>query len=557
MTRAKRIRFGLLTIAALAALATGAQAAITEWQFETYGYWDDVTKWTNGVPDQFKDAVLDKNTSTFLGTDTANGAASLVVGQSTPSGSHHRLYAEGNASLTIANDMRLGVLSGAKGDFGGYDEEGSLSVGGNLIVGDAGGSFSYTWGTLQVTGGLYIGNSSSSADRTLGCNGNSTFGHAHIGVYGSGGLTLGGGKCTIIGDMNVGVHNGSNGGFNMDTKPTEFKVNNVVLGVEAGSQGSVLISNGITESGNTVQIAGDLTVGNYGAASMNLGSGQLTAGNITLAKEAGSLADFTIRDESSMSATNLVVGQAGDGASFYQSEGGYLQNTVVNVSGKLLIGATKLPGWDPLAEDALILYAIRYGTLNVGRLEVGAGRFGISHPEASVNVTQSLTLSADASFVASTGSTINMTGADFINYSTHPDYLWGLGYLSLIFSGGGTTWKTMEIGGKDYGADPQGFNDNFHLANLTVTGDNTRVSLKDAVNNGNRGSGNAPEALYVNTLNLNSDATLNLNNLPLYTYYNSQIHRVKAGEGSLFGDGSGQIINGSGNISGIIPLLLD
>jgi hypothetical protein len=66
MTRAKRIRFGLLTIAALAALATGAQAAITEWQFETYGYWDDVTKWTNGVPDQFKDAVLDKNTSTFL-----------------------------------------------------------------------------------------------------------------------------------------------------------------------------------------------------------------------------------------------------------------------------------------------------------------------------------------------------------------------------------------------------------------------------------------------------------------------------------------------------------
>ena len=56
-------------------------------------------------------------------------------------------------------------------------------------------------------------------------------------------------------------------------------------------------------------------------------------------------------------------------------------------------------------------------------------------------------------------------------------------------------------------------------------------------------------------LNVNPGATLNLNKLPLYTYLGTEIHRVQAGEGALFG--GGQIINRSGNISGIIPMLLD
>ncbi len=113
----------------------------------------------------------------------------------------------------------------------------------------------------------------------------------------------------------------------------------------------------------------------------------------------------------------------------------------------------------------------------------------------------------------------------------------------------------MEIAGKDYGENIQGFTDNFHMTDLTVAGNNTRVSLKDAVDNGNRGAGNASEALYVNTLHVSPGATLNLNNLPLYTYYNSQVHRVKAGEGAIF-DG-GQIINNSVSIPGTMPLLID
>jgi hypothetical protein len=56
------------------------------------------------------------------------------------------------------------------------------------------------------------------------------------------------------------------------------------------------------------------------------------------------------------------------------------------------------------------------------------------------------------------------------------------------------------------------------------------------------------------------ETTLNLNRLHLYTYVGTNIHRVVAGEGNLFG--GGQIIDvsvkpGSGSVPGIIfPLLL-
>jgi hypothetical protein len=59
----------------------------------------------------------------------------------------------------------------------------------------------------------------------------------------------------------------------------------------------------------------------------------------------------------------------------------------------------------------------------------------------------------------------------------------------------------------------------------------------------------------VSTLNVNPGATLNLDKLALYKYLWTEIHRIQAGEGAIFG--GGQIIKRSGNISGIIPLLLD
>lgn len=61
----------------------------------------------------------------------------------------------------------------------------------------------------------------------------------------------------------------------------------------------------------------------------------------------------------------------------------------------------------------------------------------------------------------------------------------------------------------------------------------TYVFLADWINNGNRSS---DEALYVSDLDVLIGATLNLNGLHLYTYYNG-IHRVMAGEGNLFGGG--------------------
>jgi hypothetical protein len=168
------------------------------------------------------------------------------------------------------------------------------------------------------------------------------------------------------------------------------------------------------------------------------------------------------------------------------------------------------------------------GALNVHDLVVGAGTFDIKDAAVVINVSGDVSFGADGRFFAVEGAAIGL-GEHFLNNSTTPDNLVGLGHLALIFIGGAPTWKTVEVAGMDYGATAAGFVNNFHMANLTVIGNNTKVSLRDAVNNGNRGPGNVPEALYVNTLNVNTGATLNLNNLPLYTYLNGGIHRVRAG----------------------------
>nr|WP_320012228.1 hypothetical protein [uncultured Desulfobulbus sp.] len=120
--------------------------------------------------------------------------------------------------------------------------------------------------------------------------------------------------------------------------------------------------------------------------------------------------------------------------------------------------------------------------------------------------------------------------------------------------------QTLEIGGMDYGEDITGFNGygapNFDLSILTVSGTSTRVQLVDAVDNGNRSGQN--EALYAWTLEVATGATLDLNCLSLYTWYNGAVHRVTDGDGHLFG--GGEIIDTCGqshhNLSPIMMLLL-
>jgi hypothetical protein len=143
---------------------------------------------------------------------------------------------------------------------------------------------------------------------------------------------------------------------------------------------------------------------------------------------------------------------------------------------------------------------------------------------------------------------------------------WNWMYQNVLqMSGGGASKQSLEVGGKDFGADAAGFSNNFNPTYLNLAGAGTYVYLVDNINNG---LWPAREALYVGgaghqntTLNVPPGTTLNLNRIRLYAYLNNNIHQVKGGEGALFG--GGQIIDlsekpGPRTLPGIVtPLLLD
>ncbi len=122
---------------------------------------------------------------------------------------------------------------------------------------------------------------------------------------------------------------------------------------------------------------------------------------------------------------------------------------------------------------------------------------------------------------------------------------WNWGANTGLIMGGNGDWQSVEIGGRDLGAVPEGFTNNFSLPafelwNLTPPSV-ARAYLTDQVDNGHRAG--QREALYVNSLWVDPGTTLNLNQLHLYTYLDGSVHQVQAGEGGLFG--GGQIINRS------------
>ncbi len=96
--------------------------------------------------------------------------------------------------------------------------------------------------------------------------------------------------------------------------------------------------------------------------------------------------------------------------------------------------------------------------------------------------------------------------------------------------------QTLEVGSLDMHLTWDAFysNTNFRLKTLTVEGNDTWVSLVDAIDNGNR---SPKEVLYVNELHVAPGATLNLSGQTLYTVYAGNLHLVAAGDENLFGGG--------------------
>jgi hypothetical protein len=220
-------------------------------------------------------------------------------------------------------------------------------------------------------------------------------------------------------------------------------------------------------------------------------------------------------------------------------------------------------------------------TNNKGQIIANNGELRINQPvtgTGSVSVTDgatlflygnnlqcgNLTLSRLATLKLQNERTIDLKGNFSFAMTDPASWIW-MYQNALQMSGGGATKQSLEVGGKDYGADGAGFSNNFNPQFLGLAGAGTYVYLADAVNNG---QWPAREAIYVGgdghlntTLNVPPGTTLNLNNTKLYAYLNNNIRQVKAGEGSLFG--GGQIINaaiapGPRSVPGIIsPLLLN
>jgi hypothetical protein len=218
---------------------------------------------------------------------------------------------------------------------------------------------------------------------------------------------------------------------------------------------------------------------------------------------------------------------------------------------------------------------------NKGKIIANNSEFRINQPvtgTGSVSVTDGatlflygnnlqcgdLTLSQQATLKLQNERFIDLKGNFSFAMTDPARWIW-MYQNALQMSGGGVTKQSIEVGGKDYGESTAGFSNNFNPQFLALSGAGTYVNLVDNINNG---QWPLREALYVGgdghlntTLSVPPGTTLNLNNLKLYAYLNNNIHRVKEGEGYLFGGGT--IIDmsvkpGPRSIPGIVmQLLLD
>jgi hypothetical protein len=124
-------------------------------------------------------------------------------------------------------------------------------------------------------------------------------------------------------------------------------------------------------------------------------------------------------------------------------------------------------------------------------------------------------------------------GGAFYDNSFDANAVTGLSNLRLIFENGDGNIPTFEVAGKDLGATPDGFLDNFGLGTMQLGGPEGvgRVALVDDFKN-QRDPGRL-EAQYVQSLIVNPGSELWLNGIHLYV--NGVL--VNPGDGGLYGGG--------------------
>jgi len=448
VSRGKLVLMALLLVSLTLAVSAGADDRY--WVGSNGGYWDNSANWslTDGGPG---DAGQPQAGDDVYLTKSFSGGDLTVEYRNTlnPTAQLGTLYIVGFGSDLLTLDQSSGDQLRTAREY----------------IGEVGlGAYNQSNGSNLVSGEVRLGYYSGSLGTYNLSSGSLSAGTLTLGFLGTGAFTQSGGSNAVAGVLYLGNYAGGSGSYNL----------------QGGSLSSnwQVIGNGGT--GNLSQSGGSLTANNqilgmYGSGVATQTGGVSTiSNNLYLGYFAGSQGKYEMQSGSGappeLSTANLYVGAGGQGT--------FNQNA---------------------------------GTLNAATIEIGnnggAGNFALKNAAAVVNVSQSLTLGANATFSAvggstpSTMSTINMTGSNFYNNSHNPSLV-DMSSLRMFFSNSGAS-DTFEVAGHNYGANKAGFTNNFALGTLEV-GPGVTLTLVDNVRN----LGSAPEALYVYNLILDSGAVL-------------------------------------------------
>jgi len=259
-------------------------------------------------------------------------------------------------------------------------------------------------------------------------------------------------------------------------------------------------------SGSGILNTGNFIVGYVGVGTFNQSGGTNNNTWLFVGNEYASQGTYNLSGTGTLRTTNdQYVGQAGH---YGGSVGQFVQTGGQNiVGGKLVIG-------DQLGATGS--YSMSGGDLKAQRLLVGnfgRGRFELNSSSANVEISDKLIFSELGEFAAQSGSIIHLKGASLDNWSKQENNLAGFNSVTLSFEGGTDGLvKTLEIASRDMGATAAGFEMNFALDTLGLSGvQPAHVQLVDW-----RENSVGTEALYVKNLILGKDTNLDLNGYNIY-----------------------------------------
>ncbi|MGB2822677.1 MAG: hypothetical protein WBF17_16965 [Phycisphaerae bacterium] len=322
-------------------------------------------------------------------------------------------------------------------------------------------------------------------------------------------VTISGGEMTA-GEVLVrgGQFVQSDGRMTVDRLNAEYAADMPVTVTITGGEmtaGDVLVSGGrLAQAGGLLRVPRSLTISGGGAKGevpgrFELsGDGVLEAGSVRLGGAEGPGEYVQSGGTASMNALRVE----------YMASG--IFTTTINLhSGDLQAGEVGV-NQGTLAVSTARLYV---GSLFISPM--GGGGLAIDDDQAEIVVEHYLAFGEDAVLEAVPGSTIRTSAREIDNFSTSPESMPGLSNLTLVLDPPVRGVQTIEVAGRDLGVDWAAYDDNFALDGLTqLPQEFATVRLVDLQEN--QPDWKAREALYVGTLNIPPEGTLDLHGLNLY-----------------------------------------